>query len=167
MKALQARESFAAKANKRSLNESFPCAPACLWHSHVVLPEKAYHNTNHRGLGLLGKQEVLGISLSDTGMRPAPPVPIVVQDEGYLELLGRATGRVSPAGSAALPVAALSPCSATAQHAHLPPSYFSADSMRGQQWSRIPWGRATSVTSLCSSQPPSPVISPSLSGHWF
>ena len=93
-------------------------------------------------------------------MRPAAPVPIVVQDEGCLQLLAGATGRVSPAWLATLPAVVLPPCSATAQHARLPSPCFSADRVgdHGRAGSLGTWGGGLNVTSLCSSRPPWPFL---------
>lgn len=86
----------AAKTNKCSQNESVPCGPAHLQHSHVVLSKELYFNTNH---SWLGRQEILGTSTSDAGMGPAVPVPMALQQEGWIEFPEGATG--SSAGSAA------------------------------------------------------------------
>lgn len=123
----------AAKTNKCSQNESVPCGPAHLQHSHVVLSKEAYHNTDHSWLSLLGRQEILGSSTSDAGMRPAVPVPIAVQHEGCLEFLVGDTGMGLQQGQQPLP-----PCSATTQHACPSPSCSSADSVGGPQQSRVP-----------------------------
>lgn len=154
----------AAKTNKCSQNESVPCGPAHLQHSHVVLSKKAYHNTDHSWLSLLGRQKILGSSTSDAGMRPAVPVPIAVQHEGCLEFLVGDTGMGLQQGQQPLP-----PCSAPTQHACPSPSCFSADSVGGttaEQGPSHPSGRI-STASFCSSWPPSPATSSSPSGHWF
>lgn len=123
---------------------------------------RLYHNTNHRGLGLLGRQQVLGTSISDAGMRPAAPVPVVIQDEGCLGLLVEARGRGLLHGWQPCPL----PCCLLVLPWHnMSPSLHPA--FLQTTVNQCPLAPGVSITSLCSSWPPSLAISPSPSGRWF